>query len=100
MFTGCNYVTENKNNDCIAILDSGGGGINQIAMCRAHHHIWWVENKKNSLTSIVFYERLHNPKQENKNDQGMSNTRISDSEQNSNEIVNKKWIEIIPYTLI
>lgn len=33
---------------------------------------------------------LHNAKQENKNDQRISNTKISDSEQNSNEIVSIK----------
>ena len=49
-----------------------------------------VKNKKNRLTSIMFYKRLQNAKQENKNDQRISNRRISDSEQNSNVIVNKK----------
>lgn len=32
MYTECNYVTENKNNDCMTVLDSGSGGTNQITM--------------------------------------------------------------------
>ena len=32
LYTECNYVTENKNNDCIAVLDSGSDGTNQSIM--------------------------------------------------------------------
>ncbi len=39
MYTECNYVTENKNNACITILDSSSGGMNQSTMGRAHNHI-------------------------------------------------------------
>ncbi len=38
----------------------------------------------------MFYKRLHNAKQENKSNQRISNTRISDLEQNSNGVVKKK----------
>lgn len=66
MYTECNYVTENKNNACITVLDSGsGGGTNQITMGRTRHHILMVKNKKNRMTSIMSYKRLQNAKQEN-----------------------------------
>ncbi len=34
-----NYVTKNKNNARITILDSGSGGINQSTMVRFPNHI-------------------------------------------------------------